>query len=174
VLDRIRLQNFKTHRDTEIKLGRLTVLVGPNGAGKSSVLLAIGLLRHLLASYAPHILDPVKTLAHDDEVVGPCSVHITGTFAGGKPWAYEFAGKQAAQDDGEVRLMRRELAAILLMPNPAQLAAPVPVSVVAPDLAGDGSGLADVVAKMQLEDADACSLTSSSSMSRAARASPRA
>ncbi len=46
MLDTIRLVNFKNHRDTRIRLGRLTLLVGPNGAGKSGVLQAIDTTWH--------------------------------------------------------------------------------------------------------------------------------
>lgn len=41
MIDSIRLENFKGHRDSTISLGRFTVLVGPNGAGKTSVLDAL-------------------------------------------------------------------------------------------------------------------------------------
>jgi energy-coupling factor transporter ATP-binding protein EcfA2 len=44
MIERVRLQNIKVHRDTEIALGRFTVLVGPNGAGKTSVLQALDLM----------------------------------------------------------------------------------------------------------------------------------
>jgi predicted ATPase len=37
----VRIQSYKAHRDTEVALGRLTVLVGPNGTGKTSVLEAL-------------------------------------------------------------------------------------------------------------------------------------
>ena len=41
-LERLRLVNFRQHRDTEIALGPgLTAIVGPNGAGKSTLLEAI-------------------------------------------------------------------------------------------------------------------------------------
>jgi predicted ATPase len=41
MLAAVRLQDFKNHLDTEVRLGRLTCLVGPNGCGKTSVLEAI-------------------------------------------------------------------------------------------------------------------------------------
>ncbi|MDC0710102.1 ATP-binding protein [Stigmatella sp. ncwal1] len=44
MISSIQLQGFKGHRDTEVSLGRLTVLVGPNGAGKTSVLQALALM----------------------------------------------------------------------------------------------------------------------------------
>lgn len=48
----IRLRNFKTHVDTTVELGRLTVLLGPNGAGKSSVLGALSGMAQLVVDSA--------------------------------------------------------------------------------------------------------------------------
>ncbi len=50
MIDSIRIQDFKGHRDTALKLGRLTVLVGPNGSGKTSVLEALELQQRLATS----------------------------------------------------------------------------------------------------------------------------
>lgn len=47
MINSIRIQDFKGHRDTVVRLGRLTVLVGPNGSGKTSVLEALRLERQL-------------------------------------------------------------------------------------------------------------------------------
>jgi hypothetical protein len=41
MLNSVRLQGFKGHRDTTLGLGPLTVLVGDHGSGKSSALLAL-------------------------------------------------------------------------------------------------------------------------------------
>ena len=43
VITKFRLQDFKGHRDTELPLGRFTMLVGDNGSGKTSVLEALWL-----------------------------------------------------------------------------------------------------------------------------------
>jgi predicted ATPase len=43
MIDKVRLQNFKGHIDTEVRLGRLTMLVGDNASGKTSVLEALWL-----------------------------------------------------------------------------------------------------------------------------------
>jgi hypothetical protein len=43
VITQFRLQDFKGHRDTELPLGRFTMLVGDLGAGKTSVLEALWL-----------------------------------------------------------------------------------------------------------------------------------
>lgn len=40
MIEKITLENFKSHAHTEIELGRVTALVGPNGCGKTSVLQA--------------------------------------------------------------------------------------------------------------------------------------
>ncbi len=171
MLDRIRLQNFKTHRDTEIQLGRLTVLVGPNGAGKSSVLQAIEMLGRLLDSPTHELLEPVITRARSDESIYHCAVTATGTFAEGDTWSKVFEVRRGVRkhvfdpdvgrlvpskgsSSGDTHRVADEVAGTLLTPNPAQLAAPVPVSLVAPKMTSDGGGLADVLAKMQLEDAD--------------------
>jgi predicted ATPase len=58
VLATFRLQDFKGHRDTELPLGRFTMLVGDNGSGKTSVLEALWLQGVL----AP---DPVAVLKGD-------------------------------------------------------------------------------------------------------------
>lgn len=47
MIRRIRLCDFKTHADTTVELGRLTVLAGPNGSGKTSVLSALHDASHL-------------------------------------------------------------------------------------------------------------------------------
>jgi predicted ATPase len=43
MIERFRLRNFKSHRDTELALGRFTMLVGDNASGKTSVLDALAL-----------------------------------------------------------------------------------------------------------------------------------
>ncbi len=65
MIESIRIQDFKGHRDTTVRLGRLTVLVGPNGSGKTSVLEALRLQRDLWngdkASYRDFLRRGVKT-----------------------------------------------------------------------------------------------------------------
>jgi len=159
VLDSIRLQNFKTHRDTEIKLGRLTVLVGPNGSGKSSVLQAIELLRQ------PAKRSAYKSIARHGEVVGECEIQIAGHHANGKPWSRtsidaplmgSWVGNRPDLDPTQAgtKEFDASLQAVLLMPDPESMAAPVRITDVSPQLHRSGWGLADVVATMRDNDDD--------------------
>lgn len=45
MIERIKIQNFKSHKDTHITLSNLTVFCGANGVGKSSVIQSLLLLR---------------------------------------------------------------------------------------------------------------------------------
>ncbi len=45
MVQKIHLQNFKNHKDTQISLGNLTLLCGQNGVGKSSMIQSLLLLR---------------------------------------------------------------------------------------------------------------------------------
>lgn len=45
MITKLKIQNFKSHKDTDINLGNLTVLTGINSAGKSSVIQSLLLLR---------------------------------------------------------------------------------------------------------------------------------
>jgi len=49
MIEKIMLDNFKSHAHTEIELGRVTALVGPNGCGKTSVLQAVYALNQLVS-----------------------------------------------------------------------------------------------------------------------------
>lgn len=173
MLERIRLQNFKTHRDTDIKLGRLTVLVGPNGSGKSSVLQAIELLAAHPAPYIPSDkLQVVKTRPGDSQV-GACSVELRlssppditppiswtlrvseqpTTPPRAEPAQPRRSPAQIDRAAEQLRWSREQLQVLLLAPDPRRLAEPVPVSTVSPTLHNDGFGLADVVALMRLEN----------------------
>jgi predicted ATPase len=55
----IRLQNFKSHRDTTLELHALTVLCGQNGVGKSSLIQSLLLLRQ---TYSKSRLDDILDL----------------------------------------------------------------------------------------------------------------
>lgn len=44
ILDKLLLKNFKSHKDREIKFGKITVLIGHNNGGKSSILQSLVML----------------------------------------------------------------------------------------------------------------------------------
>src|ERR1700742_1032297 len=64
MITRLRLENFKAHRDTDLALRQFTVLVGDNGSGKTSVLEALRLPGKLAAADGP--LTPSNELALDE------------------------------------------------------------------------------------------------------------
>lgn len=152
MLDSIRLQNFKTHRDTEIKLGRLTVLVGPNGSGKSSVLQAIGLLRQ------PAELSLYQSIARPGETRQDCAIQITGHHKDGRRWsrnsADSFLGVPRSPKEwgGDQKAIEESLQAEVLTPVPEQMAAPVRITDVTPRLHSSGWGLAEVVVSIRDND----------------------
>ena len=45
MISQLRIKNFKSHKDTNVKLGLLTVLTGVNGCGKTSLIQSLLLLR---------------------------------------------------------------------------------------------------------------------------------
>jgi predicted ATPase len=56
LIERLRLKNILSFRDTTIELGRLNVLIGPNGVGKSNLIEVVGLLQAAPTELAPVIL----------------------------------------------------------------------------------------------------------------------
>ena len=61
MINRVVLQNFISHKDTDIRLGQgVTVFVGPNGAGKSSVIDGI-----TFALYGEHVRGPNDALVRE-------------------------------------------------------------------------------------------------------------
>jgi DNA repair protein SbcC/Rad50 len=61
MINRVVLQNFISHKDTDIQLGRgVTVFVGPNGSGKSSVIDGI-----TFALYGEHVRGSNEALVRD-------------------------------------------------------------------------------------------------------------
>lgn len=78
MITNLRLRNFKGHRDTNLALKQLTLLVGDNGSGKSSVLEAIRFAARL----------PSHTAL--DEIVRSGSPHM-GMALKGPGWSVELS-----------------------------------------------------------------------------------
>ena len=58
MIKKVHIINFKSHKDTCLNLGHLTVLSGQNGVGKSTIIQALLLLRQtFLKNRLEHILD---------------------------------------------------------------------------------------------------------------------
>ncbi len=55
LIERLRLKNILSFRETTVKLEKLNVLIGPNGVGKSNLIEVIGLLQALPTSLVPTV-----------------------------------------------------------------------------------------------------------------------
>ena len=62
-ISRVRLKNYKSIADCDVRLGPLTVLVGPNGSGKSNFLDALAFLARALATTPYEAIDERGGLA---------------------------------------------------------------------------------------------------------------
>ncbi len=49
-IKKIILENFKSHRSTELELSKVNIIIGPNSSGKSSVFQALLLLKRLVTA----------------------------------------------------------------------------------------------------------------------------
>lgn len=49
-ISRVRLKNYKSIAECDVRLGPLTILVGPNGSGKSNFLDALAFLSRAVAT----------------------------------------------------------------------------------------------------------------------------
>ena len=49
-ISRVRLKNYKSIAECDVRLGPLTILIGPNGTGKSNFLDALALLARAVAT----------------------------------------------------------------------------------------------------------------------------
>ncbi len=82
MIDKVLIENFKSHRRTEIELGRLTLLVGPNSSGKSSVLEAIDLLCQLTQRHHSEVFSGQNDLESlfRKLATGAMTVRVEGLF----------------------------------------------------------------------------------------------
>lgn len=168
----VRLQDFKTHVDTTVELGRLTILVGPNGSGKSSVLTALYLMN--LISYedmeswdsAPPTLAHLPRTGSKSAAItaeasdGSASLRLTRLRGGSKVRvAQQFLDPGEAPDKPDRYFLDVGLRAlpppatsetnILLRFDADRLAEPAPPTS-NPMIAPDGYGLGAVIAEMIL------------------------
>jgi predicted ATPase len=185
MLNSIRLQSFKGHRDTTVRLGRLTILVGPNGAGKTSVLQALLALTQLVDTQPQEVLfgsqSPADLLdrgspgpivldleGNDAEVPWSISAEIpvsTKRGADNRPtlaWTYGDASGQRPQSDlpfrncwGTLPLGELLGPAVLYRFDAEVIAAASLNDEISPAVAPDGKDTAAVLAALKLENEDA-------------------
>jgi len=73
MLHRIRIQNYKSFKDVEVKLQKISILLGPNAVGKSNFIDAIFLLSKIVTSknlqeaFREHRGDPLESFYYGDE-----------------------------------------------------------------------------------------------------------
>jgi predicted ATPase len=177
-IEKVILENFKTHVRTEIPLSRLTVLVGPNSVGKTSVLEGIRYVANLTWA-DPNSTDPVRFFRRGADRCGVKLVLSTekdefvrvGLIGQENDFEVEFAWKRDEEEGGAstphprwkrfveraVRILQRDVGtATQLRLETHRLAAPCRVQVgeKTTRLAIDGSGLAGVLSLMRLFDED--------------------
>ena len=180
MLERVRLVDFKSHVDTTVELGQLTVLVGPNASGKTSVLEALDILSWvcrapLLQRFEGRLdrmLGLVRqgadgfTLEGSGGALGlrlevpreamtqpPGAVAMITITLDGQPRPAHSHLTMAAAVDAR---LRDAFSARYLKPSAAHLAEPtVPQDPTTATLDNNGRGLASVLANLKLSDDDA-------------------
>lgn len=84
ILKSLKLQNFRSYKDTDFEFGKITIIVGPNGIGKTNILEAILLLSTTKSHRAKKDSEMIawgQDLArlHVETDVGPLQLVITKT-----------------------------------------------------------------------------------------------
>lgn len=174
MIRRARLQGYKNHRDTEVELRPLTVLVGPNGAGKTSFLTGLQMLRGVPATSVERYLQtdqPLESLLHR----GGNAIELrTEGVVVGDPWSVELAlplhslargqwtlGDQAPARFGkgidvslpEASPFAQQLRSIELFSfDPEKIALPAPLTQVVPKVDATGANTGPTLATLKLTD----------------------
>lgn len=165
MIETLRLQNFRSHAATTMKLDRLTVLVGRNGAGKTSILRALHCISWLPYQPADEVFsdelhaEHIVRSQHDTfEIMAWAggSFQLVARRAQGE-WRYQLASSNGGYSPGQTELPLAVAdnlqPAITLQLIGPRLAAPVVYSP-SPKMERDGYGLAAVLAHLKLRDSD--------------------
>src|ERR1700682_3831795 len=107
MIHRLRVQNFKSIIDVAVDLSPVTVLVGKSGTGKSNFIQSLRLLRDVLSSQQPHVLQqqwPQFRPAITSD--GPTAFEVEFSIAGiDERFKYQLSlGQQGGQLPVEERL----------------------------------------------------------------------
>jgi ABC-type branched-subunit amino acid transport system ATPase component len=178
VIDELHLQRFKGHRDTNVRLGTMTLLVGPNGSGKTSALEALDALgrtgegsfpwREPRLWYEAHVHrgDRGQVAMGARGTVGDVPTRVTlslgpiatpsGELIEGVAWT-DRAGPHDAKGGYPADLPSSEggrlvQGAVLLRPDATRIATPSLLRSPTPTIEADGYGTASVLATIRLRD----------------------
>ena len=178
MIDELHLQNFKGHRDTTVRLGRMCLLVGPNGSGKTSALEALDALGRAGAGSFPwkdprawydthvHRGDRTAVALGARGVVGGAPVEVQlslgpiatmpGELIESLAWqegAVPHGGRGGFPVEFPASAGGRLVqGAVLLRPDAARIAAPSLLRSPTPSVEADGYGTASVLATIRLRD----------------------
>lgn len=79
ILEKLRIENFRSFKDETIEFGRYTSLVGPNGCGKSTVLTALNVFFRNTASAPTNMVSLGKEDFHHCDTTTPVKITLTFT-----------------------------------------------------------------------------------------------
>jgi len=68
MIKKLSLENFKGHKELDVDLGRITILIGPNGTGKSSILQALMVIRQSIGQGSLVTSGPLVNLGEFNDV----------------------------------------------------------------------------------------------------------
>jgi predicted ATPase len=177
MIEKVRFQNFKSLRNVQVNLTRLTVIVGPNASGKTSLLQGIELLADAAHTWqGPRFLNVVsspsslRSASSEGYVTISASGVVSNSLAevevrfdnSSTRFEAKYGGLQIVReqpghvprrvlDEGELAFIDEFIGpAVLLQLDAVALARPSHSEDQVPELSPNGAGLASVLAEMKL------------------------
>lgn len=157
MITHVTIENFKSHKRTDLDLGRLTLLVGPNSSGKSSVLDAIeSLYRQRDGKRVVAWSDVPRAEVHRRRnSEGAIVISIRSTGIGGAESTYSFS--LSFTSDGKIDMIEVDKnflsgRSALLQLDARKIASPNVSEASPARMQDDGTGVANIIAEWKLAD----------------------